>query len=187
MLVWLAVSLALSGCGDFFDPPRGGGTGGTPAVPPEFTEACDNGPLDAPRPNCAPAVLPSSGNVYEDCVMRINQLRWECQCLPPLARWTDAETCADEHAEYDSTRGAHAGFSADICSPGGRGQNECPGWNSNAHVINGCLQAMWDEGPGEPFSEHGHYINMTNPAHSRVASGFHTTGDGTVWSVQNFQ
>ena len=46
---------------------------------------------------------------------------------------------------------------------------------------------MWDEGPGEPFVEHGHYINMTNPDHSMVACGFYETPSGDVWSVQNFQ
>jgi hypothetical protein len=46
---------------------------------------------------------------------------------------------------------------------------------------------MWDEGPGEPFSAHGHYINMTNPAYGMVACGFFETPSGAVWSVQNFQ
>jgi uncharacterized protein YkwD len=46
---------------------------------------------------------------------------------------------------------------------------------------------MWDEGPGEPYSVHGHYINMTNPSYSMVACGFYETGGGSVWAVQNFQ
>ena len=45
---------------------------------------------------------------------------------------------------------------------------------------------MWDEGPGEPFSEHGHYINMSNPEFTRVACGIFTAEDGEIWSVQNF-
>ena len=151
-------------------------------------EGCEGGPLELPIAGCRPAPLASTGDPYEDCVRRINQLRWECQCLPPLARWTEGEACADEHAEYDANgAGPHGGFRDDICSPGGRGQNECPGWGSVPQVIGGCLQQMWDEGPGEPFLEHGHYINMTNPAHSRVACGFHTTDGGEVWAIQNFQ
>ena len=42
------------------------------------------------------------------------------------------------------------------------------------------------EGPGEPFSDHGHYINMTNESYTKVACGFYTTPGGAVWSVQNF-
>lgn len=148
---------------------------------------CD-GPLELPIPDCRPPVPPSTGDIYEDCVRRINQFRAECQCLPPLARWPEGESCADQHAEYDANgAGPHGGFRDRICSPGGRGQNECPGYR-DGQILPVCLQQMWDEGPGEPFIEHGHYINMTNPAHSRVACGFYTVpGSGRVWSVQNFQ
>jgi len=196
MLCWLAV-----GCGDVLAPPGAGGTngsgatsgsgstngsGGTPGDP-RFIADCANGPLDAPIANCQPEPIASTGDPYADCVTRINQLRWECQCLPALQRWTEAESCADQDAEYDSTRPPHAGFSAGICSPRGWAQNECPGWRSTEQVISSCLQMMWDEGPGEPYSAHGHYINMTNGSYSMVACGFFETADGNVWSVQNFQ
>ena len=151
------------------------------------TGACAGGPLASPIPNCTPTPVPNTGDIYADCVTRINQLRWECQCLPALQRWNAAEGCADQHAAYDSTRSAHSGFRDDICTPRGWAQNECPGWPSEDRVITGCLQAMWDEGPGEPFSAHGHYINMTNPEYSMVACGFYETADGQFWSVQNFQ
>jgi len=159
--------------------------GGVEDVP--VPEACADGPLALPIPDCRPQAPPSVGDPYEDCVARINQLRAVCQCLPPLARWPEGEACADQHSEYDVTRGAHAGFRARICSPGGMGQNECPGWGSLPQVISGCLQTMWDEGPGEPFIEHGHYLNMTNERFTHVACGFHTTPAGRVWSVQNFR
>jgi hypothetical protein len=45
---------------------------------------------------------------------------------------------------------------------------------------------MFDEGPGEPYSAHGHYINMTSTSYSQVACGFYVTSDGSVWIVQNF-
>ena len=48
-----------------------------------------------------------------------------------------------------------------------------------------AMQAMWDEGPGEPFSAHGHYINMSSTTYTRVACGFSSSGSG-VWSNQNF-
>ena len=90
------------------------------------------------------------------------------------------------HAEYDSTRSPHAGFGDRICDPGGFGQNECPGWGSVEQTVSGCLQQMWDEGPGEDFQMHGLYLNITNPSHTRVACGFFTTPGGDVWAVQNF-
>jgi hypothetical protein len=115
-------------------------------------------------------------------------------CLPPLQRWVGGEACADQHAEYDSTRSAHAGFSDDICEPQSWAQNECPGWPSQTQVIEGCLQMMWDEGPppsssceGQCFQDHGHYINMANADYGEVACGFFTTPDGEIWSVQNFR
>ncbi|MDH3726937.1 MAG: CAP domain-containing protein [Myxococcales bacterium] len=151
------------------------------------SNACKKGPLRNPRPNCAPPPLPSTGDPYRDCVARINQLRWKCQCLPALARWKGGEKCANKHAKYDGKRGNHAGFNDGICKPKGSAQNECPGWPSTAGVIDGCLQAMWDEGPGKRFSKHGHYINMSNTKYDRVACGFAKTPDGTVWSVQNFR
>lgn len=135
----------------------------------------------------------STGDMVQDCVDRINQFRTQCACLPPLQRWTAGEACADQHAEYDSTRSAHAGFSANICMNGGSAQNECPGWGSPAQVVGGCLQSMWNEGPppqtpcsGSCFQTYGHFINMTNTRYTRVACGFFQTGDGEWWAVQNF-
>jgi hypothetical protein len=147
-----------------------------------------------PNPNCEPVPPESTGDPQHDCVARINQFRVQCMCLPALARWTGGEACADQHAEYDSTRSAHAGFSDDICEPRSFAQNECPGWSSVEDVIEGCLQRMWDEGPppssnceGQCFQEHGHFINMSNPDYSEVACGFFTTPDGELWAVQNFR
>ena len=148
---------------------------------------CADGPLSEPIAGCTPGPVPDSGNFEADCVARINQFRWDCQCLPPLDRWTDGEPCADEHAEYDSTNGVHAGFIEDICAPRGWAQNECPGWGSEAAIVDRCLQMMWDEGPGDDFNEHGHYINMSSTNYTKVACGVYITGSGEVWSVQNFE
>ncbi|MEM7436182.1 MAG: hypothetical protein AAF436_13575, partial [Myxococcota bacterium] len=113
--------------------------------------------------------------------------RSECQCLPPLRRWKGGEKCARKHAKHDMREGIHAGFHGRICKPQGRAQNECPAWPSIRGVVDGCLQAMWDEGPGRRVSKHGHYINMSNLEYEEVACGFAKTGDGEVWSVQNFR
>lgn len=164
------------------EPNDPGSSGSTGDPEPEEGEACADGPLEVPRPGCRPSLLPSTGDPQQDCVDRINQLRWECQCLPPLQRWVDAEACSDEQSRSDQDGGGpHGNFGA--C--GEFAQNTCPGWPSTADVVDGCLQAMWDEGPGEPYSAHGHYINMTNPEYTKVACGF-SSSSGGVWSNQNF-
>ena len=145
------------------------------------TTMCADGPLSDPIMGCTPAVLPSTGDFGQDCVDRINQLRWECQCLPPLDRWTDAEACSDQQSEEDEVDGvAHGNFG--VCDE--YAQNTCPGWGSEGQVVDGCMQLMWDEGPGEPFSEHGHYINMSSSSYTKVACGYAPT---TGWSNQNFR
>jgi hypothetical protein len=171
----------------------GGAAGGSSGAPPGGSSTGGSGgcvenlgcELDAP---------PSTGDLHQDCVDRINQFRTECACLEPLERWTEGEDCADQMAEYDAIADdAHAGFQDDICN-GGFGQNECPGWRSEAQIIEGCLQSMWNEGPpptdpcnGQCFQTHGHFINMTNPDYSRVACGFYTNpSNDEVWAVQNF-
>lgn len=144
--------------------------------------ACETGPLPTPIPGCAPQPLPSTGDAAQDCVDRINQFRWECQCLPPLERWADAEQCSDEQSADDQAIDSpHGNFGA--C--GEWAQNTCPNWGSEQDVIVGCLQAMWDEGPGEPFEAHGHYINMSSMNYTKVACGF-ASGGGGVWANQNF-
>lgn len=136
---------------------------------------------------------PSSGDIHQDCVDRINQFRTQCACLPALSRRSDGEACADQMAEYDALNDTpHLGVREMICQPGGA-QNECPGYASNTQVIGLCMQQMWDEGPpptdpctGACFQEYGHFINMTDQSMTQVACGFYTTTSGEVWSVQNF-
>lgn len=160
--------------------------GGSSTSPPAAMEGCEDGPLELPIEGCAPEFEETS-DFYADCVARINQLRWQCQCLPPLERWTEAESCADQQARYDyEVMEAHAGISAEICEPGGGSQNECPGYGGGFGIVDFCLQQMWDEGPGEDFQVHGHYINMSSETVTRVACGRFETADGEIWSVQNF-
>ena len=188
LFLTLCGGLGLSACSD---PPTS--ADGTIAAPPPADAAvpampahCVSGPLDRPLAGCRPPTPPSTGDRAADCVARINQLRAECQCLPPLGRWVEGEACADTHAEYDSSRSPHAGFSERICAESGFGQNECPGWPNTGAVIDGCLQAMWDEGPGEDFQLHGHYLNMSSDRFTQVACGFFD-GPAGQWAVQNFR
>ncbi len=142
---------------------------------------------------CKLSPPPSTGDIYQDCVNRINQFLTQCACLPALARATDGEACANQMAAYDAAmNSAHAGAIAGICTPAGS-QNECPGYASESQVISLCMQQMWSEGPpptssctGTCYEQHGHYINMTDPSVHRVACGFYTTSSGDVWAAQNF-
>jgi hypothetical protein len=136
---------------------------------------------------------PSTGDLQQDCVDRINQFLTQCACLPALERRKDGEACANQMAKYDADQNEpHAGARANICTPGGS-QNSCPRYSSNNQVIGLCMQQMWDEGPpptadctGDCYQKHGHFINMTDGSVTKVACGFHTASDGKVWAVQNF-
>jgi hypothetical protein len=46
---------------------------------------------------------------------------------------------------------------------------------------------MWNEGPGEPYEEHGHYINMSNTNYTMVACGFYEMDNGDIWHNHNFK
>ncbi len=118
-----------------------------------------------------------------ECLNKINDWR-AGEGKPALARWEDNEECADgaSKKEYEENS-AHASFG----DCGEWAQNLCPGYGSLDRVINNCLQAMWDEGPGEPFSAHGHYINMSSTKYSKVACGFYTDPQGKVWHIQDFK
>jgi len=59
---------------------------------------------------------------------------------------------------------------------GSEDPNRTPG--SEQQVVHGCLQSMWDEGPGEPFSQHGSYLNMSITNYSKVACGVSSLGAG---------
>lgn len=117
------------------------------------------------------------------CVDEINMYRATLD-LAPLARWRDAEPCADEQSKQDSESGIpHGAFG--LCAESA--QNECPAWPSTTEIIDGCLLAMWNEGPGEDFDLHGHYINMSNPDYTEVVCGIYETPAGDLWSVQDFR
>jgi hypothetical protein len=122
--------------------------------------------------------------VQQLCVDTINNYR-STLGLPPYARWTAEEACGDGQAQSDSQTGtAHGAFTR--CTE--LAQNECPGWPTPQETaITGCLQAMWNEGPGADFATHGHYINMSSTQYKQVACGFFTTAAGKVWAVQDFR
>lgn len=138
---------------------------------------------DGERIPCELEVLPSTGDPAQDCVNRVNQFREECLCLPPLERWTEKEACSNTQSSDDAqSGGAHANFGA--C--GEWGQCTCPGWGGGTDaIIGGCLQMMWDEGPGEG-PEHGHYNIMSSKDYTKVACGFFAMENGDIWANQNY-
>ncbi len=114
-------------------------------------------------------------------VARINQLRADSS-LPALTEWTAGETCANGEASADAAANqVHSTFG----NCGESAQNECPAWTALAQLATGCVQTMWNEGPGD-FSTHGDYTNMASATYTRVAVGIALTSSGTVWSVLNF-
>jgi hypothetical protein len=118
------------------------------------------------------------GSAPLDCVDYINSLR-ATKGLPALARWEDAETCANGQARSDSGSGEAHGAFGDC---GEHAQDECPGWPGLSSIVPGCLDMMWAEGPGG-----GHYENMTSTQSTKVACGFYVTPGGSVWAVQDFR
>ncbi len=162
------------------DPPGAGGCPGLPTPVPTPTRTA------TPVPSRTPTPLATSGaaGAAQDCVDMINAYRASIG-RPPYARWTAAEGCADDQAHDDSqSHVPHGAFGQ--C--GEWAQNECPGWpGPPAQMIGSCLQAMWNEGPGDDFATHGHYINMSSTSYTKVACGFHVTANGSVWAVQDFQ
>lgn len=146
-------------------------TGGTMDGAPNDAAASGDGCIA--NLQCMPTA-PSTGDFNADCVARVNQFS-ACVCLPPLARWDAGESCANQDSQYDFTQNtAHAGFTGKVCTPQGNAENECPAWPSTTQIVS------------EPYSAHGHFINMTNTSYKMVACGFYKS-DGGFWSVQNFQ
>lgn len=122
------------------------------------------------------------------CVETINAFR-ATEGLAPLALWSDSAACLARQASTDAASDdAHGSFGT--CSE--RAQNTCPGWPSDTSlaskrsVLRSCVQMMWNEGPGSDFSKHGHYLNMVNPAHTKVGCGFHHA-HGSLWINMDFR
>lgn len=127
-------------------------------------------------------------SMRQECVDTINNYRATLN-LPPLERWFEGESCADDEARANTESGQP--HDANIC--GWWAQNSCPGWAKD-NVVSDCLASMWAEGPsptesceGDCYAQHGHYINMTNPSYTKVSCGFHTMPDGNVWANYDFK
>jgi hypothetical protein len=163
--------------------------GGDTAAGADTTTPPDDTTPPPPPPDTAPPPPPpDTGDTLASarvtCVDEINKYRATLS-LAPYAGWTAAEPCVDGQAKADSESGvAHSAFGK--CSESA--QNECPGWpGPPATLIVGCLKMMWAEGPGVPFSAHGHYINMSSTSYTSVACGFYQMPSGSWWAAQDFR
>lgn len=116
------------------------------------------------------------------CLQKTNEYRAQTGAAA-VVRNTAKESCTDGEAKSDFESGkAHGAFP----SCGEKAQNECPHWSGTPEqVVSNCLAMMFQEGPGEPYEDHGHYINMTNTKYTQVACGFYVL-NGSVQMVQNF-
>ena len=142
------------------------------------------GPDPVPNPKPGPDPGPDAyAEARMSAVDAINGYRATLH-LSSLSHWSEADSCADQEARHDAEANqAHKSFGS--CDESA--QNECLAWPSTGSVVNDCLDYMWNEGPGSDWSQHGHYINMSNPNYTKVSIGFYTTPQGKVWSVQNFK
>lgn len=133
-------------------------------------------------------------------IARINEHR-ATKSLPPFERWIVGEPCADLQAADDAVTGIphNAWKTGKFGCPGGKNENECPGWGGP-----GCVDSMWSEG-GLPAcancdfcgGDHGcdgcdfygtitgttcgHYENLSAKGYTEIAVGF-----GGGWMLINF-
>lgn len=144
-----------------------------------------NAPTAAPTQVSTPAAPPAADRfaaARQRCLDETNAYRARVGA-PPLVYRQDKSSCTDTDARGDATNGTIHGGSG-RCAFGA--QNECPAWSgTGAGIVASCLKSMFEEGPGQPYSEHGHYINMTGRDYRGLACGFYEAG-GKVWLVQNF-
>lgn len=173
----LALAVTLVACSDDASSLGRGSSGSSGATGTSGSSGDDGTGGEEPGDDVTTA--PATGSAAEICVATINQYR-KTKGLPPYARWTEKESCADGEAKSDAaSKKPHGAFGK--CEE--FGQNECPGWPGPADtMIPQCLKSMWAEGPGG-----GHYDAMAGKQYTKVACGFATASDGAIWSVQNFR
>lgn len=120
----------------------------------------------------------------QQCVHRINTYR-DSMHVAHLTRSPPKEFCVDTQAMLDYTSNtAHSAFGH--CSE--RGQCECPGWSGTTlaaavnSIVTGCLQSMWNEGPGG-----GHYEIMKSTSYTKVECGFYyIPSKRIIWATQDY-
>jgi len=108
--------------------------------------------------------------------------------------------CAWHEGLNDSTLGAHWDFinshttSTDSrlshCVGGAGAQNECLNWGTSGQtdqqVVENCVQAWYNEGPGTG-SAHGHYNNMMTNTNVKMSCGVYKNASGALSIAADFR
>jgi uncharacterized protein YkwD len=136
-----------------------------------------------------------SNTALVECVTQTNAYR-AMNGKSALTESSQLETYAATGAMFDyENMMAHDHFT--MTSGGGIAfaENECPGfdgWNiANAggnmlSLMDMCLQAFYDEGPGSDYSTHGHYINMMGDYGTLGCGIYEDSSSGDVTIVQDY-
>ncbi|HEX4453015.1 MAG TPA: CAP domain-containing protein [Kofleriaceae bacterium] len=130
-----------------------------------------------------------------ECVTQTNAYR-AMNGKSALTESSALETYAATGAMYDYNAGsAHDHFGMTQGGGIAFAENECPGfdgWNiakaggDMTSLMDMCLQAFYDEGPGSDYSAHGHYINMMG-AYGTLGCGiYEDSSNGNVTITQDY-
>lgn len=106
---------------------------------------------------------------------------------PALVETAELTSYANAGAQFDHGASPHDHFRQTSGGGVAGAENECPHWPNGADLdetVKNCIDAFWSEGPGEDYSMHGHYINMTGN-YTTMGLGIFVAGD-SVTIVQDF-
>jgi hypothetical protein len=130
-----------------------------------------------------------------ECVTQTNAYR-AMNGKSALTESSALETYAATGAMYDYNAGsAHDHFGMTQGGGIAFAENECPGFDgwkiSDAGgdmvtLMDMCLQAFYDEGPGSDYSTHGHYINMMGAYGSLGCGIYEDSSNGDVTITQDY-
>lgn len=137
---------------------------------------------------------PSYRSVAKQLLQVINADRAKLH-LRPLVLNKQQSTCSQRHSEHMAVLGTitHDQFPADICvSHALAGENVGVESGAPLTAVLDINASMMDEGPcpnrncpGNEFTDHGHYMNLMNPAYTHIGIGIVVT-NGSVWLTENF-
>ena len=115
--------------------------------------------------------------------------------VPPLTLDLQESKCSKKHSRHMAGIGmlAHDEFPTDICvAHTFAAENIGMASGSPATTVLLLHREMMAEGPcphrtcpGKEYPGHGHYVNLVNPAYTRVGIGIYASG-GTTWLTEDF-
>jgi uncharacterized protein YkwD len=89
------------------------------------------------------------------------------------------------HEHFSMTQGGGIAFAENEC-PGFDGWNIAKAGGDMTSLMDMCLQAFYDEGPGSDYSTHGHYINMMGDYGTLGCGIYEDSSSGDVTIVQDY-